>query len=67
MSAEFLCSVIPDHDTVRAMAPLFPGTLDADCALHRVLMVPKVNVELLVILDSRVLRVSQDRSGLLAR
>lgn len=33
----------------------------------KVLMVPKVNVELLVILDSRVLRVSQDRSGLLAR
>lgn len=35
--------------------------------LHRVLMVPRVNVELLVILDSRVLQVSQDRSVLLAR
>lgn len=64
---EFLYSVIPDHDPVRDMVPLFPGALDADCMLHRVLMVPRVNVELLVILDSRVLRVSQGRSVLLAR
>lgn len=34
---------------------------------EKVLMVPRVNVELLVILDSRVLQVSQDRSVLLAR
>lgn len=33
----------------------------------KVLTVPKVNVELLVILDSRVLRVSRGRSVLLAR
>lgn len=67
MSAEFLYSVIPDHDPVRAMAPLFPGVLAADCVLHRALMVPKVNVELLVILDCGVLPVSQDRSVPLAR
>lgn len=57
----------PDHDLVRDLVPLFPEALDADCMLHRVLMVPRVNVELLVILDSRVLQVSQDRSVLLAR
>lgn len=57
----------PDNDLVRDLVPLFPEALDADCMLHRVLMVPRVNVELLVILDSRVLQVSQDRSVLLAR
>lgn len=57
----------PDHDLVRDLVPLFPEALDADCTLHRVLMVPRVNVELLVILDFRVLQVSQDRSVLLAR
>lgn len=57
----------PDHDLVRDLVPLFPEALDADCMLHRVLMVPRVNVELLVILDFRVLQVSQDRSVLLAR
>lgn len=59
--------MVPDHDPVRNMVPLFPGTLDANCILHRVLTVPRVNVELLVIPDSRVLRVSRGRSVLLAR
>lgn len=59
--------MLPGHDPVRNMVPLFPGTLDTNCILHRVLMVPRVTVELLVILDSRVLRVSQGRSVLLAR
>lgn len=49
------------------MVPLLPGTLDSNCILHRALMAPRVNVELLAILDSRVLRVSQGRSVLPAR
>lgn len=59
--------MVPDHDPVRNMVPLFPGILDANCILHRVLTVPRVNAELLVIPDSRVLRVSQGRSVLPAR
>lgn len=64
---EFFIFCDPNHDPVRDLLPLFPEALDADCTLHRVLMVPRVNVELLVILDSKVLQVSQDRSVLLAR
>lgn len=52
---------------MRNMDHLFPGTLDADCFLYRVLMVPRVSVELLATLDSRVLQVSLGRSVLLAR
>lgn len=59
--------MVPDHDPVRNMVPLLPGTLDSNCILHRALMAPRVNVELLAILDSRVLRVSQGRSVLPAR
>lgn len=46
------------------MVLLFPGTLDTNRILHRVLMVPRVNVGLL---DRRVPRVSRGRSALLAR
>lgn len=59
--------MVSDHDPVSNMVSLFPGILDINCVLHRVLMVPRVIVELLVILDSRVLPVSRGRLVLLAR